>query len=152
MLDRYDLFPPALAHDFASEVGIGDTHSTFSDPEMFPMSSFRGFMHHNYAGDLIFGARSHQPQQSVDYGPGFGFGNAGLGLSGLQLQQPQGSSIRPAQLRTPALPGIDEIELTSITLNDQVDMHESMDDSAGSALPKDEQEVPDLTPDRKSVV
>ena len=117
VLDRYDLFPPSLAHDFASEAGIGDTHSTFSDPDMFPTNSFRGFTHHsNYAGDLIFGARTHQPQQQMDYGPGFGFGSAGLGLSG--IQQPHGL---PLHAHTPALPGIDEIELTSITLEDQAD-------------------------------
>ena len=112
VLDRYDLFPTSYAHDFASEVGVGDTHSTFSDPEMFAPSSFRGFTHHsNYAGDLIFGARTHQPQQSADYGPGFGFGSAALGLSGVQAPP------NHATLRTPALPGIDEIELTSITLD-----------------------------------
>ncbi|KAI1790844.1 hypothetical protein LXA43DRAFT_890168 [Ganoderma leucocontextum] len=116
VLDRYDLFPTSFAHDFASEVGVGDTHSTFSDPEMFAPSSFRGFTHHsNYAGDLIFGSRTHQPQQSADYGPGFGFGSAGLGLSGMQA--PPSGNLHSA-VRTPALPGIDEIELTSITLDD----------------------------------
>ncbi|KAH7911866.1 hypothetical protein BJ138DRAFT_1084798 [Hygrophoropsis aurantiaca] len=117
VLDRYDLFPSTFTHDFASEAGIGDSHSTFSDPEMFAPSSFRGFTHHsNYAGDLIFGARTHQPQPSF-YGPGFGFGTPGLGLSGMQ----QASGIHPMQLHTPALPGIDEIELASINLNDRTD-------------------------------
>ncbi|KAF8553264.1 hypothetical protein OG21DRAFT_1414607 [Imleria badia] len=117
VMDRYDLFPTTF-HDFASEAGVGDTHSTFSDPEMFPTSAFRGFTHHsNYAGDLIFGARTHQPQQSY-YGPGFGFGTPGLGLSG--MQQPSG--MHAIQMHTPALPGIDEIELASITLNDQADV------------------------------
>jgi hypothetical protein len=116
VMDRYDLFPSTL-HDFASEAGVGETHSPFSDPEMFSTSTFRGFTHHsNYAGDLIFGARSHQPQQTY-YGPGFGFGTSGLGLSGMQ---PPG--MHPLQIHTPALPGIDEIELASITLNDQVDV------------------------------
>lgn len=117
VMDRYDLFPTTF-HDFASEVGVGDTHSTFSDPEMFPTSAFRGFTHHsNYAGDLIFGARTHQPQQSY-YGPGFGFGTPGLGLSGMQPS----SGMHPMQIHTPALPGIDEIELASITLNDQAEV------------------------------
>ncbi|KAI0729161.1 hypothetical protein C8Q72DRAFT_952112 [Fomitopsis betulina] len=132
VLDRYDLFPPSLAHDFASEAGMGDTHSTFSDPDMFPMNSFRGFTHHsNYAGDLIFGARTHQPQYPMDYGPGFGFGSAGLGLSG--MQQPLGL---PLHAHTPALPGIDEIELTSITLEDQADGSAPME-TAETSIPKD---------------
>ncbi|KAF9238468.1 hypothetical protein BU15DRAFT_88326 [Melanogaster broomeanus] len=118
VMDRYDLFPSTFPHDIASETGIGDSHSTFSDPEMFPTSSFRGFTHHsNYAGDLIFGARTHQPQHSY-YGPGFGFGTPGLGLSG--MQQPSG--MHSMQMRTAGLPGIDEIELASITLNDQAEI------------------------------
>lgn len=135
VLDRYDLFPTSYAHDFASEVGIGDTHSTFSDPEMFAPTSFRGFTHHsNYAGDLIFGARSHQPSyHSVDYGPGFGFGSAGLGLSGMQ---PPPS----LQMRTPALPGIDEIELTSITLDDHDVVEDAMEETLDTAVPKDDQD------------
>lgn len=117
VMDRYDLFPTTF-HDFASEVGVGDTHSTFSDPEMFSTNSFRGFTHHSsYAGDLIFGARTHQPQQSY-YGPGFGFGTPGLGLSGMQPP----SGMHSMQMHTPALPGIDEIELASITLNDQAEV------------------------------
>ncbi|EED83632.1 predicted protein [Postia placenta Mad-698-R] len=85
--------------------------------------------HSNYAGDLIFGARSHQPQhQPFDYGPGFGFGNAGLGLSGVQ----------PMQLHTPALPGIDEIELTSITLEDQGDVRHPLEEAADTAVLKDD--------------
>ncbi|KAI0742550.1 hypothetical protein C8Q80DRAFT_1109167 [Daedaleopsis nitida] len=134
VLDRYDLFPTSFAHDFASEVGVGDTHSTFSDPEMFAPSSFRGFTHHSdYAGDLIFGARSHQPQQSADYGPGFGFGSAGLGLEG--MQSPSTNNLH-ATLRTPALPGIDEIELTSITLDDP-DGSVPMEETIDTAVPKD---------------
>ena len=115
VLDRYDLFPTSFPHDYASEAGMGDTHSTFSD-DMFPPSGFRGFTHHsNYAGDLIFGART---QQQGYYGSGSAltFGTSGLGLSGIQ-QQPVG--IHPSQLHTPALPGIDEIELTGINLNDE---------------------------------
>ncbi|KAI0334190.1 hypothetical protein GY45DRAFT_1334399 [Cubamyces sp. BRFM 1775] len=134
VLDRYDLLPTSFAHDFASEIGIGDTHSTFSDPEMFAPSSFRGFTHHsNYAGDLIFGARTHQPQHPADYGPGFGFGDAGLGLSGLQ---PSSNGTMHSALRTPGLPGIDEIELTSITLDDP-DVAVPMEDTVETSIPKD---------------
>ncbi|CDO68084.1 hypothetical protein BN946_scf184788.g15 [Trametes cinnabarina] len=141
VLDRYDLFPTSFAHDFASEIGIGDTHSTFSDPDMFAPSSFRGFTHHsNYAGDLIFGTRTHQPQQQssvADYGPGFGFGDAGLGLSGVQSSS--NGTMHPS-LRTPALPGIDEIEgLTSITLDDP-DVAVPMDDAVETSMPKDNPE------------
>jgi hypothetical protein len=126
VLDRYDLFPPSLAHDFASEAGPEhDGLSTFSDPEMMPSSAFHGITHHsNYAGDLIFGTRSHQPPVSVDYGPGFGFGAAGA-AAGLGL------ALHPLQMHTPALPGIDEIELAAINLNDgepeSVDVDAPMD-------------------------
>ncbi len=125
VLDRYDLFPPSLAHDFASEAGPEhDGLSTFSDPEMMPSSAFHGVTHHSsYAGDLIFGSRTHQPPVSVDYGPGFGFGSAGS-AAGLGL------ALHPLQMRTPALPGIDEIELAAINLNDgepEVDLDTPMD-------------------------
>ena len=126
VLDRYDLFPPSLAHDFASEAGPEhDGLSTFSDPEMMPSSAFHGVTHHsNYAGDLIFGSRTHQPPVSVDYGPGFGFGAAGT-AAGLGL------ALHPLQMHTPALPGIDEIELAAINLNDgepeAVDLDTPMD-------------------------
>ncbi|KAJ8075732.1 hypothetical protein PM082_021362 [Marasmius tenuissimus] len=129
IFDRYDLMPATNPHDFSSEVGIGDSRSNFSD-EMFPPSSgFRGFTHHSdYAGDLIFGARTHQPQGSSYYGTGFGsLGNEGqtmgLGLSGIGPS----TGINPMQLHTPALPGIDEIELTGITLDDNVS--KDVDDS-----------------------
>lgn len=135
-MDRYDLFPSTF-HDFASEAGIGDTHSTFSDPEMFPTSTFRGFTHHsNYAGDLIFGARTHQPQQSY-YSPGFGFGTPGLGLSGMQ----QPSDMHSMQLHTSALPGIDEIELASITLNDQVEVPASAPATGEVGVEKEDAET-----------
>ncbi|KIP06911.1 hypothetical protein PHLGIDRAFT_35738 [Phlebiopsis gigantea 11061_1 CR5-6] len=137
VMDRYDLFPSALHHsgndefdidtldlDFISEGfdASSDVHSAFSDPSSAwatgGIGSRRGgFTHHsNYAGDLIFGARTHQPTRqlsSSEYGLGFGFGtfgsNAGMGL-GLEGSQ--------SVLHTPALPGIDEIELTGISLND----------------------------------
>ncbi|KAF5378609.1 hypothetical protein D9615_007140 [Tricholomella constricta] len=148
VLDRYDLLPTLLHHDFSSEVGVGDTHSTFSD-DMFPPSGFRGFTHHsNYAGDLIFGARTHQPQHphqsyhnSNSYGSGFGFGTAGLGLSGIS----QSTGIHPMQL---ALPGIDEIELTGITLDDTNNANGAdtgmADDSGGLGL-----DMPQQPPQQK---
>lgn len=140
VMDRYDLFPTTMPHDFASEVGMGDTHSTFSDPEMFAPSSFRGFTHHsNYAGDLIFGARSHQTQQP-SYGSGFGFGTPGLGLQGMQ----QSAGIHPMQLHTSALPGIDEIELASINLNDHAEQshhREMMGSTVDTGIQKDDGEI-----------
>ncbi|KAI0053499.1 hypothetical protein FA95DRAFT_1481607 [Auriscalpium vulgare] len=126
VLDRYDLFPShshGYGHDLASsDAGRAESYSALSDPEMgMAPSAFRGFTHHStYAGDLIFGARTHQP----DYGTGLAFGlngfgglgfGAGAGTGGLGLS---GTSIHPMQMHTPALPGIDEIELTSINLND----------------------------------
>ncbi|EJD05156.1 uncharacterized protein FOMMEDRAFT_139688 [Fomitiporia mediterranea MF3/22] len=107
IMDRYDLFQNSIAHDFASEVGASDAYSTFSDPELFPSQSMRGFTHHsNYAGDLIFGARTHQPAAPANT-------FSGLGLSGMHEQT---AGINPMQLHTPSLPGIDE--LAAINLND----------------------------------
>ena len=113
IMDRYDLFQnSSFAHDFASEVGASDAYSTFSDPELFPTQSMRGFTHHsNYAGDLIFGARTHQPAVPMN-------SFSGLGLSGIQHEQTAG--INPMQLHTPSLPGIDE--LAAINLNDDEPM------------------------------
>lgn len=112
IMDRYDLFQNnAVAHEVASEVGPSDAYSTFSDPDLFPTQSMRGFTHHsNYAGDLIFGARTHQPVQPT---PLTSF--EGLGLSGMQTDQQQ-LSVNPMQLHTPGLPGIDE--LAAIRLDD----------------------------------
>ncbi|KAF8630080.1 hypothetical protein AX17_005478 [Amanita inopinata Kibby_2008] len=57
-------------HDFSSEVGACDTHSTFSDEMFPPPNGFRGFTHHSsYAGDLIFGSRTHQPPLQNWYSP-----------------------------------------------------------------------------------
>lgn len=112
IMDRYDLFQnSSFPHDFASEVGASDAYSTFSDPELFPTQSMRGFTHHSdYAGDLIFGARTHQPLVPMS-------SYSGLGLSGIH-DQPAG--INPMQLHTPSLPGIDE--LASIRLDDDEPM------------------------------
>ncbi|EMD35191.1 hypothetical protein CERSUDRAFT_116659 [Gelatoporia subvermispora B] len=155
VLDRYDLFPSSfsLAHDFSSDAGLSeydrDTHSAFSDPHLTAPSGFRGFTHHsNYAGDLIFGARTHQPQHpmSLDGSAGFGFGfggaGAGLGLSGVHQQSQQPGAGAGLHLRTPALPGIDEIALTSITLDDQTEGQtpdlDRMEESLDTAMPKDD--------------
>ncbi|KZP27868.1 hypothetical protein FIBSPDRAFT_817841 [Athelia psychrophila] len=141
VVDRYDLFPSTMPHDFASsEVGMGDTHSTFSDPEMFPPSSFRGFTHHsNYAGDLIFGARSHQPQQSWTASSWASFDPvAHSGALGLQ----QSAGIHPMQLHTAAMPGIDEIPLASITLNDRVEpSHDAMHGTTNGGVQKGESDL-----------
>ncbi|KAK0502531.1 hypothetical protein EDD18DRAFT_1317553 [Armillaria luteobubalina] len=94
VVDRYDLVPTSFSQDFNSEVGS----SSFSD-EMYPP---RREYHSDYAGDLIFSTRTQS--QSYDSSP-FTFG---LGLSGIT----QSTGIHPMQLHTPALPGIDEIELT----------------------------------------
>ncbi|KAF8055241.1 hypothetical protein FPV67DRAFT_1436555 [Lyophyllum atratum] len=135
VLDRYDLLPTLMPNDFSSEAGVGNSHSTFSD-EMFPPSGFRGFTHHsNYAGDLIFGARTHQPQHPMQHylpssggggsgGYGSDFAFSGLGLSGIS----QSTGIHPMQL---ALPGIDEIELTGITLDDTGGADAGMADDSG---------------------
>lgn len=142
VLDRYDLFPPmshSLHHgaddfdidtfdlDFISE-GVdpsnSDAHSAFSDPSAWAGMGPRvgGITHHsNYAGDLIFGARTHQPTgHRMEYGlfGSMGIGNGGLGLEGLQA---------PSVLHTPALPGIDEIELTNISLDDPLDSAQDVD-------------------------
>lgn len=99
IMDRLDLFENSFAHDFASEVGASDAYSTFSDPELFPSQSMRGFTHSNYAGDLIFGARTHQPVMPMAAALN------GLGLSGI----PQDTDgINPLHLHTPNLTDIDE--------------------------------------------
>ena len=40
-LDYCDLVPILLPHHIPSEVGFGDTHSTFSNPDTFATSNFR---------------------------------------------------------------------------------------------------------------
>ncbi|KAF8624291.1 hypothetical protein AX15_005926 [Amanita polypyramis BW_CC] len=136
-------------HDFSSEIGA-DTHSTFSD-EMFPPTGFRGFTHHsNTAGDLIFGARTHQPPLQNWCSPlGLGFdststtatganvgssrendanlsspslrSSAAPGLGLSNMSSPRTGGIHPMQLHTSTLVGIDEIELAGITLDDRPD-------------------------------
>ena len=133
VFDRYDLVPTSFPHDFSSEVGFGDTHSAFSDPDMLTTSNFRGFTHHsNYAGDLIFGTRSHQPQQHFEYG----VGGTGLGLSGIQA---------PLQVPGGHLQGIDDIGLNAITLQDtSIDL--GYDTNAEGALSPHEGDSPDHVP------
>jgi hypothetical protein len=137
VLDRYDLVPTSFPHDVSSEVGLGDTHSAFSDPDMFTNSNFRGFTHHsNYAGDLIFGTRSHQPQQHFEYG----IGGTGLGLSGIQAPNPHSLQVPGGHLQ-----GIDDIELNAITLQDSsVDF--GYDNNTEGALSPHEGDSPDLVP------
>ncbi|KAJ4465348.1 hypothetical protein C8R41DRAFT_926617 [Lentinula lateritia] len=140
---------------FSSDIGLGDDYdsrSAFSDEWASSgvgggaMSSSmsmdgaigiggpggRGFTHHSdYAGDLIFSARTHQPVQP------FAQQGLGLGLSGMGMPDiPQSSGIHPLQLHThtpvlSALPGIDEIELTGITLEDSVMTESSPDLDVG---------------------
>jgi len=128
VMDRYDLFPSSIPSHISSEMGLGDSAGAgaayfgFGSEEV--MNGFKGY-HSQIAGDLISGARTHQQSSNGFYG----FGDiSGLGLSGVpshqqhqQHQQQQSASIHPMQLHTPSLLGIDELGLTGITLNDQVD-------------------------------
>ena len=126
VVDRYDLFPSSIPSHISSEMGLGDSASAgaeyfgFGSEEM--TSGFKGY-HSQIAGDLISGARTHQQTSNGFYG----FGDlSGLGLTGVshhqqQQQQQQTTSIHPMQLHTPSLLSIDELGLTGITLNDQVD-------------------------------
>ena len=126
VVDRYDLFPSSIPSHISSEMGLGDSAGAgaayfgFGSEEM--MSGFKGY-HSQIAGDLISGARTHQQPSNGFYG----FGDlSGLGLSGVShhqhhQQHQQTASIHPMQLHTPSLLGIDELGLTGITLNDQVD-------------------------------
>ena len=132
VFDRYDLVPTSFPHDVSSEVGFGDTHSAFSDPGILTTSSFRGFTHHSeHAGDLIFGSRSHQPQQHFDYG----VGGSGLGLSGIQAPNPH-------SLQVPHLQGID---LHAITLQDS-SLDLGYDTNTEGALSPGEGDSPDHVP------
>jgi hypothetical protein len=99
---------------------------TFSGVGEFPPSAFRGFTHHSsYAGDLIFGALGPGSGIGVNprhgyYGSGSNTGGAsafsyGLGLSGMGGSGSEGD-IHSMQL---ALPGIDDIEIAGIMLEDQ---------------------------------
>lgn len=122
VMDRYDLFPTNMAvhsHDnTSSEVGYGDrdTHSAFSEADMFnpATASYRGFTHHsNYAGDLIFAAG--RPQHSPSHlGGGLAMNERGLDNSLDDF------NIRRMGLSS-GLPGIDEIPLAAIRLQDRGD-------------------------------
>ena len=156
VLDRYDLLPAASSlslsqhahlHDFASDIGAGGGGADeFSDADAeFPPSGFRGFTHHsNYAGDLIFGARG--PGSGLGAGLGhsyYGFGSSsgtggantfgyGLGLSGMGRDADAGVAGEGIQSMQLALPGIDEIEIAGITLED------SQQQEPGESQPSDE--------------
>ncbi|KAJ3754086.1 hypothetical protein EV360DRAFT_52294 [Lentinula raphanica] len=133
VLDRYDLVPPNTSNPYHS-FSHSHTSSSYTPYENLSFSSEigapggRGFTHHSdYAGDLIFSARTHQPVQPFAHQ-----GGLGLGLSGMTMPEiSQSSGIHPLQLHTHtaalSLPGIDEIELTGITLEDSV-MSESSPD------------------------
>ena len=126
VFDRYDLVPTSFPHGVSSEVGFGDTHSAFSDPDMMTTSNFRGFTHHSdYAGDLIFGSRSHQPQQNFDYGG-----------SGIQTSNPH-------SLQAPGGP-LQEIDLIAITLRDP--SGEAYDANTEGALSPHGGDSPDHVP------
>ena len=143
IMDRYDLFQNSLIHDFASELAPSDSLSMFSDPELFPTQSMRGFTHHsNTAGDLMIGTRSYHPpsQTPMSMLPGPSLGGSGLGLSG--MSQPA-TGINPMQLHTPSLPGIDELELTSIRLDDS-DVDDVMATTAEAGVQKDDNDVASL--------
>ena len=134
VFDRYDLVPASHLNEVSSEVAFGDTHSTFSDPDMFPTSNYRGFTHHsNYAGDLIFGNRSHQPQQNFDYGSG----GTGLGLSGVQTSDPRSLQVPGGQMQR-----IDDIELDA--LQDFADL--GYDANTEPALSPHEADSPEHAP------
>ncbi|RXW17360.1 hypothetical protein EST38_g8494 [Candolleomyces aberdarensis] len=104
VMDRYDLLPTtsSMINDFSSEVGVGDTHSTFSDDVVF--------QHHPG------GARTHQPVHNGGFftsgglgaaagGGAGGFGFGSLGLTGLSLSAmtAQNAGIHPMQLHTPSI-------------------------------------------------
>ncbi|KAF8508081.1 hypothetical protein JB92DRAFT_2955228 [Gautieria morchelliformis] len=153
VMDRYDLFPANLtAHSLdytSSEVGYGDrdNHSAFSEADMFnpATASYRGFTHHsNYAGDLIFAAgRSQQP-------PGLTVGGSSIHERGLESSL-EDSNVRRMGLRS-GLPGIDEIPLAAIRLQDRgatldADMEEAeIVHSRGTSTPPDE-EMSAIPPD-----
>ncbi|KAI0739308.1 hypothetical protein BC629DRAFT_1600061 [Irpex lacteus] len=164
-MDRYDLFPISqgldLDLDFVSE-GFGDTgdaHSAFSDPSAWvgPSDMRRGgFTHHsNYAGDLIFGARTHQPSgpSRMDYGPGFGFG---LGLGGCSSVEASSSYVveDPSQTLSSASPsdmGSTSVTSPALALQDSFPGL-ALDELVGipSSDPADEalgQDAVDVTPD-----
>ena len=138
VLDRYDLFPPSMPNDICSDAGLGDSHTTFSDDDgpggggvggaSAGGTGFKGY-HSQIAGDLISGAGSRMqsfsslPLSSLyePFGSSFssGSGILGLGLEGI----PEDAGIHPMQLdaSTSTFSGIDELGLTGISLNDNLD-------------------------------
>ena len=169
VLDRYDLFPPSIPNDISSDADLGDSHTTFSDDNI-PGSSgvggassggtgFRGY-HSQIAGDLISGAGSRmQSFTSLPltvanlYGTfGNSFGSSGNEILGLGLEGiPEDEGIHSMQFdaHTSDFSAIDELGITSISLNDNLDVQSTtssrqhtghvMDDdgTAGNALEMD---------------
>ncbi|KZV72313.1 hypothetical protein PENSPDRAFT_649895 [Peniophora sp. CONT] len=138
VVDRYDLFPGSGPLDYASASDAGADSfsvSAFSDPEfgMGGGGGWRGFTHHSRtAGDLIFGARTHQPAPgNSDYGPGFGFGSGMPGIDEIP--------------GTAHGQGIDDIELSAISLNEPSELA----GPSGSQEPPPE--VPRTPPPRNAV-
>ena len=140
VLDRYDLFPPSMPHDISSDAGLGDSHTTFSDDHnpagaagaSAGGTGFRGY-HSQIAGDLISGAGSRMQAFSPLtgsnlYGSFTGSGNEilGLGLEGI----PEDAGIHPMQLDA-SYSAIDELGLTGISLNDNLDSSSHNTISAG---------------------
>ncbi|TBU54164.1 hypothetical protein BD310DRAFT_951607 [Dichomitus squalens] len=81
VLDRYDLFPTPCVYDFASDVGISNTRSAFSDSDTFAPSSCWRFMHHpNHIGEILRSATPATAVRRLRSRISFG-GGAALGLS-----------------------------------------------------------------------
>ena len=139
VLDRYDLFPPSIPNDICSDAGLGDSHTTFSDDHgpgtggvggaSAGGTGFKGY-HSEIAGDLISGAGSRMqsfsslPLSSLYEPFGSSFASGGSGILGLGLEGiPEDAGIHPMQLdaSTSTFSGIDELGLTGISLNDNLE-------------------------------
>ncbi|KIY47083.1 hypothetical protein FISHEDRAFT_74996 [Fistulina hepatica ATCC 64428] len=166
LLDRLDLFPSSHQHqDIVSDIGVGETHSTFSDDVFAPSNmGLRGFTHHSdTAGDLIFGARTHPARPPLP--PPLPAGPTRMQRSVSQIQQryyqsfaddmhmPQDTGIHPMQLHTVApmqtifssFPLVDG--LTGIRLDDSHDTDHIMADGTGSEAQLSFDELVDLPND-----
>ncbi|KAJ7055604.1 hypothetical protein C8F01DRAFT_1087905 [Mycena amicta] len=90
-LDSFDAPHSEAGHSFSSEYGVSNDMDLLEDAESEPGGAawgggFRGFTHHsNTAGDLIFGARTHQPVWNgfAEWGAGRGAAARGRGLTGI---------------------------------------------------------------------
>jgi len=164
VLDRYDLFPPSMPNDISSDADLGDSHTAFSDDNM-PGSGggvgassggtgFRGY-HSQIAGDLISGVGSRmQSFNSLPltvanlYGTfGNSFGSSGSEILGLGLEgipEDEGIHSMHFDAHTSDFSAIDELGITSISLNDNLDNSTSSrqhvmgdDGTRGNALEMD---------------